>query len=114
MPDAVDAARRVLESRLKEIEDEAGKLRSALTSLGAASSKPARAPERRTTIRAGKRAPRGQRRQEFLAAVKASPGATAAELGKMIGISTNQAYAVGQRLLKDGQLKKKGKGYRIA
>ena len=46
--------------------------------------------------------------------MKASPGATASELGRTIGISTNQAYALGQRLLKDGEVKKKGKGYRTA
>jgi predicted ArsR family transcriptional regulator len=57
-----------------------------------------------------KRAPRGQRREQFLAAVSSKPGSTATELGKEIGISTNQAYALGQRLLKDGEVKKSGKG----
>jgi hypothetical protein len=117
MPDAIDAARGVLEGRLEEIESEAAKLRSALQSLGVERTAPAsgRGPKpKRRKRRGAKRAPRGQRRQEFLAAAKQSPGATAAEIGKQLGISTNQAYALGQRLLKDGEVKKKGKGYRSA
>jgi hypothetical protein len=117
MPDAIDAARGVLEGRIKEIDAEAAKLRSALQSLSGSSATPAARPgpkPKRRGGRAGKRVPRGQRRVEFLAAARASPGATAAELGKTIGISTNQAYALGQRLLKDGEVKKKGKGYRSA
>lgn len=118
MPGAIDAARHLLESRLEEIDSEAAKLRAALGSLGAkrattATRRPAK-PGRRPAKRAGKRASRGQRRQEIIEAVKRAPGATAAELGKTIGISTNQAYALAQRLLKDGEVKKKGKGYRSA
>jgi anti-sigma factor RsiW len=116
MPDAIDGARGLLEGRIKEIESEAAKLRAALESLrgGTAPLRRPGAKPKRGGRRAAKRAPRGQRRKEFLAAVKASPGATAADLGKTIGISTNQAYALGQRLLKDGEVKKKGKGYRSA
>lgn len=118
MPDAIDAARRLLQSRLEEIDIEAAKLRAALQSLGVkrtttATRRPIK-PGRRPAIRAAKRAPRGQRRKEMLAAAKNSPGATAAELGKTIGISTNQAYALARRLLKDGEVKKQGKGYRLA
>jgi hypothetical protein len=114
MPEAIDTACRVLETRLAEIEAEAAKIRTALDGLGSPKRRPASPPRPRKVTKAGKRAPRGQRRTEFLSAVKASPGATAAELGKTIGISTNQAYALGQRLLKAGDVKKKGKGYRSA
>lgn len=116
MSDAIESARRVLSSRLAEIEAETGKLRSALQSLGgrsATSSSSSAAPKPRRRRRA-KRAPHGQRRRQFLAAAKSKPGSSAAELGKVIGISTTQAYALSQRLLKDGEVKKSGKGYKIA
>ena len=86
MPDAIEAARRLLEDRLAEIEAEAAKIRTALQSLGSKGAvpraRPPAKPGRRPTKRPRKRAPRGQRRQEFLAAVKKSPGATAAELAR--------------------------------
>lgn len=116
MSDAIQSARRVLESRLVEIDGEAAKLRSALQSLGANSARATlsstaakpRGPKRT------KRAPRGQRREQFLAAAKKAPGSSAGELGKAIGISTNQAYALARRLLKAGEVKKSGKGYKVA
>jgi hypothetical protein len=115
MTQGIDGARKLIESRLREIEDEAGSLQRALTSLcpdvGATATPPARPRRRRR--KGGRRAPRGQRREQFLAAVKANPGATAAEIGKTVGISTNQAYALGQRLLKDKEIKKSGKGYAL-
>lgn len=112
MSDTIESARRVLNSRLAEIETETEKLRSALQSLGTASTSDASSPGPKARPRhRAKRAPRGQRREQFLAAVKAKPGSTAAQLGKEIGISTNQAYALGQRLLKDKEVKKSGKGF---
>jgi hypothetical protein len=114
MTQGIDGARALIESRLREIEDEAGSLRSALVNLGdGAGSKKGPTPKRRRR-KGGRRAPRGQRQEQFLAAVKAKPGSTAADLGKEIGVSTNQAYALGQRLLKAGRVKKSGKGFRLA
>jgi len=113
MTQGIDAARSLIESRLREIEEEARSLQRALGLLsGLGAPTPARPTRRRR--KGGRRAPRGQRREQFLAAVKAKPGATAAEVGKKIGISTNQAYALGQRLLRGGEVKKSGKGYSIA
>lgn len=116
MTEVVEEVRRLIESRLREIEKEAGGLREALTSLGSGTqsgqrskrSSGSKKPRRR------KRAPRGQRRKQFLAAVKANPGSTAADLGRAIGVSTNQAYALGQRLLKEGEVRKSGKGFHVA
>jgi hypothetical protein len=111
MPDAVAAARSLLEDRLAEIESEVAQLRAALGNLGAPRPKAARPPQRKPRRGAGKRAPRGRRRAQLLAAVEKSPGATAAELGRHIGVSTNQAYGLTQRLLADGEIKRKGRGY---
>lgn len=114
MTQGIDGARALIESRLREIKEEAGSLRRAFVSLGdGADSRKGGTPKRRRR-KGGRRAPRGQRQEQFLAAVKAKPGSTAADLGKEVGISTNQAYALGQRLLKASELKKSGKGFRLA
>lgn len=133
MPDALDAARQLIQSRLADLDAEAKQLRGALTSLGegttqkrrpgrprkspatpaAATATPPkrRAPRKR---KSAKRAPRGRRREQFLAALQKSPGAKATEVGKEIGISPNQAYTLAGRLQKDGAIRKRGKGYRVA
>src|SRR4051794_12203907 len=113
MSEAIESARRVIEKRLNEIEDEASGLRQALGGLGGSTAGPVR-PRPGTGTKARKarrRAPRGQRQKEVLEAAGKQPGSTAAEVGRAIGISTNQAYALCKRMLKSGELKKKGKGY---
>jgi hypothetical protein len=121
MSEAIEGARRVIETRLSEIEAEATGLRDALRSLGGgAAGRPGRPkPSIAARAKAGarkrrRRAPRGQRQKEVLEAARKAPGSTAADLGRAIGISTNQAYALCKRMLKSGELKKKGKGYAAA
>jgi DNA-binding IclR family transcriptional regulator len=64
--------------------------------------------------KAAKRAPRGQRREQFLAVVTDSPGIKASEVAKQLGISPNQAYALARGLQKDRAIRKSGKGYRLS
>lgn len=115
----LDQAAALIKARLRELEDESIRLRAALRSLGDGAG-PAPGPPRtaRTSKtpkkRTAKRAPRGRRRAQLLAAVKDQPGATAAELGSRIGISTNQAYALATNLHKNGELNKRGRGYHPA
>jgi hypothetical protein len=127
VPDVLADARQLIQSRLAELEAEAKSLERALASLGegvGAKRRPGR-PRKRAVVDAalpqrkrarrkgkGKRAPRGQRREQFLAAVKAKPGARVSELAKELGISPNQAYTLAGRLQKDGAIRKSGKGYR--
>jgi len=112
MADVVDQARKAIETRLRELEDEARRLRDALTSLGGR--KPAtrhrRTPGRRSTTR---RTPRGERQQQFLAAVRKSPGAPVSEIAKNIGVSPQQLYPVARRLREKGEIRKRGKGYAV-
>lgn len=114
MKQGIAGARELIESRLREIEEEAGSLRRALVSLGGNAGGGSTGMPKPRRRKGGRRAPRGQRREQFLAAVKAKPGSTAAEVGKTMGVSTNQAYALGQRLLKDKEVTKSGKGFRLA
>jgi hypothetical protein len=114
--DTITRARALIQTRLAELEAEAKKLEGALASMGQGAAgrprggaKPAPAKRRSK----GARAPRGQRRDELLAAVKASPGARPSELARQLGISANQAHGLIAKARKDKQLVKKGKGYAL-
>ena len=129
MPDVLDEARKLIESRLAEIEAETNKLERAVASLGEGSvtprrgrgrpkkpgasatpSRPRRGPGKR---RSPKRARRGQRQAELLAAIKKMSGASAAELADAIGIGSNQVYGLIRKAEADGQIEKKGQGFAL-
>jgi hypothetical protein len=126
----IDEARKLIAARLVDLEAEAKSLEAALASLNEGDSSDARrrkssvsqrqaspprksATRRRKSKRKGARAPRGQRRQQFLAELEKSPGAKASEVAKAIGINANQAYTLAGRLQKEGAIRKSGKGYRV-
>ena len=75
----------------------------------ATTAKVAGKPRRRKTVRA----PRGQRRNELLAAIKANPGTRPSELASAIGVSANQVHALIAKARKDKLLVKRGKGYAL-
>jgi hypothetical protein len=60
-----------------------------------------------------KRAVRGARREQLLAAVKVNPGARPSELARAIGISANQVHSLIAKARADKLLVKKGKGYAL-
>jgi hypothetical protein len=113
----IESARKLIAARLAELESEAKGLERALVSLGGSPpAKRRRGPRRKSTSRRPRkrRAPRGQRRQQFLAALEKSPGAKATEIAAQLGISANQAYTLAGRLRREGAIRKRGKGYRVA
>jgi hypothetical protein len=128
----IDDARRLIESRLAEIEAEARRLERAVVSLGEGSpsrrrhsGRPRRSeakadpappsPGRRAPRgrKAGRRAARGQRRVELLAAIKASPGARPSELAKSIGIRPTQVHALIAKARAEKLIVKSGQGYAL-
>ncbi len=111
MADVVEQARRVIETRLHELEAETRRLRNALTSLGDRRPSTARRRTKRQT--ATRRAPRGQRQKQFLDAVKKNPGAPVSEIAKDIGVAPQQLYPVARRLHEKGEIRKQGKGYAV-
>jgi hypothetical protein len=132
LPDAIDDARQLIQSRLADLDVEAKQLERALASLGEGSGprrrrpgRPAKAatapapgstkPKPRASRKPGgaKRAKRGQRQEELLAAVKKMRGASPAELADAIGIGSNQAYGLIRKAEADGRIKKKGQGYAL-
>jgi hypothetical protein len=120
----------LIESRLSEIHDETSKLQSALTHLGEGDVEPrSRRPRRKVSAvgtsprkskrRAGsetkatKRAPRGQRREELLAAIKATPGARPSELAETVGVRPTQVSVLIAKARAEKLIVKSGKGYAL-
>lgn len=126
MADTVERARALIEARLGELETEAKELQRAVASLGgSAATRKRRSPKRRSgkstaapsrasaARRRSARAPRGRRREQLLAALKANPGARPADLAREIGISANQTHSLLARARADKLLVKKGRGYAL-
>ena len=119
MSETIERVRQLIEARLHEVESEASRLRGSLEALGGRKSRPPRGRGRgskggKRRQKTGRRAARGQRRNEFLEAVKKAPGAKPSEIAKEIGVSANQAYALARQLVETGEVKKAGKGYKFA
>ena len=131
MPDALDDARSLIQSRLTDLDAEAKSLERALVSLGEGSApkrRPGRPRKRAVAAtsappkpkRSGarkpkgvKRAPRGRRREELLAAIKAEPGARPSALAKSIGIKPTQVHALIAKARAEKLIVKRGKGYAV-
>jgi predicted Rossmann fold nucleotide-binding protein DprA/Smf involved in DNA uptake len=111
MRDTLDQARKAIEARLHELEDEAKHLRDALGNLDHHRLRGRRRPTtKRSTAR---RAPRGQRQQQFLAAVKKSPGTPVSQIAKDMGVAPSQLYPTARRLREKGEIRRQGKGYAV-
>jgi hypothetical protein len=117
MSETIDAARKLITDRLRELEAEARQLQRALKSMGRDGSRPS-APNPRHKRAAGKRrrrtmAPRGQRREQLLAAIRARPGARPSELAAEIGISPGQVSGLIAKARAEKLIVKKGAGYTL-
>jgi hypothetical protein len=116
LSEAIESARKMIEARLRELEGETKRLDRALQSLRESGPAKRRVrPRRKATSRPKRkqRAPRGQRRQQFLTALEKSPGAKVTKIAKQLGISPNQAHTLARRLHKQKAIRKSGKGYRV-
>lgn len=113
--DTIERAGALLRARLGEIEKEATRLQEALRSLDGGVPTKALRRRRRTKARRSrsKRAARGQRPKQFLAAVAANPKATVSEIAKEIGVSANQAGSLARRLEAKGEIKRSKRGFSI-
>jgi predicted Rossmann fold nucleotide-binding protein DprA/Smf involved in DNA uptake len=117
MSDTIESARKLISDRLSVIEAEAGQLRRALESLGEGDGSVPVAPRPRRKRGPGKRrrsqAPRGQRREQLLAAIKAKPGARPSELAVEIGIAPGQVSALLAKARAEKLVVKEGAGYAL-
>ncbi len=110
--DVLAQARAKIEQRLEELAQESQALNRAFQSLQNKPNEHSSAPPPRRNRR--KRARPGQRRQQFLGAVKEQPGVTVARVAKGIGTAPNPLYAIAHQLVKEKEIEKDGSGYRIA
>ena len=131
MTHPIDEARRLIGSRLAEIDAEVDRLERALAGLAegsrphrgrtgrqsesvpATSDPPGPKLTPRSRRKPTRRAARGQRRQELLAAIKADPGARPSELARSIGIRATQVHALIAKARADKLLVGSGRGYAL-
>jgi hypothetical protein len=107
MSQTTEQVKTLLHKRLDEIRDEQRRLEQALRELGGGS-KPAQ--RRRAS---GKRAPRGQRKEEFLAALAGGGTLKASEIAKKLGVTPNQIYGLARQLQRDKLIRKTKTGFKL-
>jgi hypothetical protein len=122
MADFLDDKRKEIDARLRELRplvDEYNRLEKASAALAGVGGGTATAPRRRRSSNGGR--PRrgrprgsGNRAKQALELVRARPGITITELADAMGIKANYLYRVMPTLQKEGQVKKRDKGWHPA
>jgi hypothetical protein len=122
-----DEAQRLIEEHITTLGEQKEQLERALGHLqgsgggegqnsrpgrGAGAGKGRRAQRSRTSG-GGERAPRGARRGEVIADLKANPGAKAGEVASRVGINPNHAQTILGNLVKQGAATKEGQEYTL-
>jgi hypothetical protein len=131
MVDGTERAKALISSRLDEIKEEGAGLERALKALGPEGRAPRRAGRRSggkarsrsagsgsqsgstSSQPSRKRAAAGTRGEELLAAIKAKPGAGAAELAATIGIRPTQVYGLVAKARAERLIVRDGAGYKL-
>jgi hypothetical protein len=111
----LEAEARQLERALSHLRDEDGnrprrRRRSRIVEASRSPGEGRRKPSRR---KAGKRARRGQRRDELLAAIEANPGARPSELAATIGIRPTQVSVLIAKARGEKLIVRSGEGYAL-
>jgi hypothetical protein len=122
MADFLDDKRKEIDARLRELRplvDEYNRLEKAAAALAGVGGGTATAPRRRRSSngsrpRRGRPRGSGNRAKQALELVRARPGITITELADAMGIKANYLYRVMPTLQKEGQVKKRDKGWHPA
>jgi ribosomal protein S25 len=124
MADFLDEKRKEIDARLRELRplvEEFNRLEKAAAALaGVGGTQAAATATRRRSNGAGRSRRRGRprgsgnRAKQALELVRARPGITISELADAMGIKANYLYRVMPTLQKEGQVKKRGKGWHPA
>jgi len=121
MADFLDEKRKEIDSRLRELRplvDEFNRLEKAAAALAGVGGTTAPARRRRASgggpRRRGRPRGSGNRAKQALELVRARPGITITELADSMGIKANYLYRVMPTLQKEGQVKKRDKGWHPA
>ena len=123
MSKTIDDARQLIETRLAEIHAEAKDLERALSGFEERTGRRASTRKRtasgtprrgsRSRRKGAQRAPRGERREQILDAIKVTPGARPSELAARIGIRPTQVSVLIAKLRGERLIVKSGKGYAL-
>jgi ribosomal protein S25 len=122
MADFLDEKRKEIDARLRELRplvEEFNRLEKAAAALAGVGGTQAAAPRRRSkgagrSRRRGRPRGSGNRAKQALELVRARPGITISELADAMGIKANYLYRVMPTLQKEGQVKKRDKGWHPA
>jgi len=121
MADFLDDKRKEIDARLQELRplvDEFNRLEQAAAALaGVGTTRPATRKRRSnggTRRRRGRPRGSGNRAKQALELVRARPGITITEMADAMGIKANYLYRVMPTLQKEGQVKKRDKGWHPA
>jgi hypothetical protein len=123
--DFVDSTVREIDQRLRALQEEVRRLEAARAALTGGLRGPGRPPKSGSASRPRRQrarraaAPRGRRSRntratQALEAVRARPGITTPQLAEALKIQPNYLYRVMPRLVADGQVKRDGRGWRLA
>jgi hypothetical protein len=121
MADFLDEKRKEIDARLRELRplvDEFNRLEKAAAALAGVGGAQTATRRRRsisgTRRRRGRPRGSGNRAKQALELVRARPGITITELADAMGIKANYLYRVMPTLQKEGQVKKRDKGWHPA
>ena len=120
MADFLEEKRKEIDARLRELRplvDEFNQLEkaaAALAGVGGGAKPRARRASAAPRRRRGRPRGSGNRAKQALELVRARPGITITELADTMGIKTNYLYRVMPTLQKEGQVKKRDKGWHPA
>jgi ribosomal protein S25 len=124
MADFLDEKRKEIDARLQELRplvDEFNRLEKAAAALagvggtaGTARATRTRRSNAGTRRRRGRPRGSGNRAKQALELVRARPGITVSEMASAMGIKANYLYRVLPTLEKEGQVKKRDKGWHPA
>jgi hypothetical protein len=123
-----EAAQRLIEEHITTLGEQKAQLERALGHLqgsapadgqgarrgqGAGAGRRPEAPSSGNSGGGGERAPRGARRGEVIADLKANPGSKAGEVASRVGINPNHAQTILGNLVKQGVATKEGQQYTL-
>jgi hypothetical protein len=120
MAEFLEEKRKEIDARLRELRplvDEFNQLEkaaAALAGVGGRSAPRTRRSSAAPSRRRGRPRGSGNRAKQALELVRARPGITITELADAMGIKANYLYRVMPTLQKDGQVKKRDKGWHPA
>ena len=120
MADAITTAREAIEGRIREIENEAAKRRTALSALvggdtARRKSQTTSASRRSPRGRRRKVAPAGRRREQLLSHLEQNPGARPSEIAKAIGTTPANVQNVLRKAREDKLVRRnRAGGYAIS